>query len=127
MAENTVEYATSSYKSPLHHRIIASMPVEASWIDAESGEKINVEGHTENIGENSTLRDQQTGELIADDATIILYQVMRKQRPRRGAAYTAQEGGVKARAVRGYLPENPEPADPLRRPSFHTGRPNTPR
>src|SRR5919206_496571 len=55
-----LEYATSSYKSPLHHRILASMPVEASWIDAESGEKVNVEGHTENLGENSTLVNLET-------------------------------------------------------------------
>lgn len=50
-----VEYATSSYKTPLHHRIIASMPVQASWIDPESGEKIKVEGLTENVGETSAL------------------------------------------------------------------------
>ena len=58
MAE--VEYATSSYKTPLHHRIIASMPVEASWIDAESGEKVRVEGMTENVGENSALVNLET-------------------------------------------------------------------
>jgi len=58
MAE--VEYATSSYKTPLHHRIIASMPVKASWIDAESGEKIMVEGLTENVGENSALVNLET-------------------------------------------------------------------
>jgi hypothetical protein len=50
-----VEYATSSYKSPLHHRIIASMPVQASWIDPESGQRIRVEGLTENLGETSAL------------------------------------------------------------------------
>lgn len=50
-----VEYATASYKSPLHHRITASMPVKASWRDAESGETINVEGLTENLGETSAL------------------------------------------------------------------------
>ena len=55
-----LEYATSSYKSPLHHRILATMPVEASWIDAESGEKVNSGGHTENIGENSTLVNLDT-------------------------------------------------------------------
>ena len=53
-------YATSSYKTPLHHRIIASMPVKASWIDAESGEKIMVEGLTENVGENSALVNLET-------------------------------------------------------------------
>lgn len=55
-----LEYATSSYKTPLHHRILASMPVEASWIDAESGETVNVEGLTENLGENSTLVNLDT-------------------------------------------------------------------
>lgn len=55
-----IEYATSSYKTPLHHRIIASMPVEASWVDSESGEKIRVEGMTENVGENSALVNLET-------------------------------------------------------------------
>jgi hypothetical protein len=55
-----IEYATSSYKTPLHHRIIASMPVEASWVDLESGETVNVEGMTENVGENSTLVNLET-------------------------------------------------------------------
>ncbi|MEP7212636.1 MAG: hypothetical protein ABI791_06155 [Acidobacteriota bacterium] len=50
-----IEYATSSYKTPMHHRILANMPVVASWIDGESGETINIEGTTENVGENSTL------------------------------------------------------------------------
>jgi hypothetical protein len=50
-----IEYATSSYKTPLHHRILANMPVLASWVDGESGETVNVEGVTENVGETSTL------------------------------------------------------------------------
>jgi hypothetical protein len=55
-----VEYATSSYKTPLHHRIIASMPVKASWVDSVSGETINVEGMTENVGETSALVNLET-------------------------------------------------------------------
>ena len=39
----------------MHGRILANMPVRASWIDSESGEKVVVEGLTENVGENSTL------------------------------------------------------------------------
>ena len=50
-----IEYATSSYKSPLHHRILANMPVRASWVDEETGKRINVLGTTENIGESSAL------------------------------------------------------------------------
>ncbi len=55
-----IEYATSSYKSPLHHRILANMPVKASWIDEESGKRVNVLGTTENIGENSALVNLET-------------------------------------------------------------------
>ncbi len=55
-----VEYSTSSYKTPLHHRILANMPVKASWVDSESGETVNVEGMTENVGENSTLVNLET-------------------------------------------------------------------
>jgi hypothetical protein len=50
-----LDYATSSYKTPLHHRIIAHMPVQASWVDSESGETITIEGMTENVGTTSTL------------------------------------------------------------------------
>jgi hypothetical protein len=50
-----VDYSTDSYKTPLHHRILANMPVQASWVDTESGETIRVDGLTENVGETSTL------------------------------------------------------------------------
>ena|SRR5436190_2722775 len=58
MAE--VGYESSSYKTPLQHRITASMPIQASWIDAETGERIKVEGLTENVGENSALVNLET-------------------------------------------------------------------
>ena len=54
-----VEYTTSSYRTPMHHRIIASMPVKASWVD-DSGETVNVEGLTENVGEASALVNLET-------------------------------------------------------------------
>lgn len=50
-----IDYATSSYKTPLHHRITANLPVRASWVDAVSGETISIDGMTENVGETSTL------------------------------------------------------------------------
>lgn len=50
-----VDYSTSSYKAPMHHRILANLPVKASWVDEESGKRISVEGVTENVGETSTL------------------------------------------------------------------------
>jgi len=39
----------------MHGRILANMPVRASWVDSDSGERVEVEGLTENVGENSTL------------------------------------------------------------------------
>jgi len=39
----------------LHGRIVANLAFEASWTDAESGEKISVSGLTENLGETSAL------------------------------------------------------------------------
>lgn len=53
MAE--INYATSSYKTPLHHRILANMPVQASWVDEKTGRRIKVDGVTENLGETSAL------------------------------------------------------------------------
>lgn len=50
-----IDYATSSYKTPLHHRILANMPVQASWVDEQTGRRIKVDGVTENLGETSAL------------------------------------------------------------------------
>ena len=85
-----VEYTSSSYKTPLSHRIIASMPVKASWVD-ESGETVNVEGITENVGETSTLVNLETLppvgsevrlRILEENKTIIdvLTQVIRVER-----------------------------------------------
>jgi len=50
-----LDYSASSYRTPMQHRILANMPVQASWIDSESGKRVEVEGLTENVGENGTL------------------------------------------------------------------------
>ena len=50
-----LDYSTSSFKTPLHHRIMATMPVQASWLDSESGDTVYVDGLTENLGETSAL------------------------------------------------------------------------
>ncbi len=36
------------------------MPVKASWVDAESGKTVSVEGLTENVGESSALVNLDT-------------------------------------------------------------------
>ena len=48
-------YSTVTNKTPLHHRIMANLLVQASWVDAESGKTVSVNGLTENLGENSAL------------------------------------------------------------------------
>jgi len=50
-----VDYATSSYKTPLHHRIIANLPIQASWVDSASGELVLITGTTENVGASTAL------------------------------------------------------------------------
>lgn len=50
-----LSYSTIAGRTPLHGRILANLPVQASWIDEASGEKISVTGLTENIGETSAL------------------------------------------------------------------------
>lgn len=50
-----LSYSTVENKTHLHQRIMASLQVEASWVDSVSGEKISVEGLTENLGETSAL------------------------------------------------------------------------
>ena len=48
-------YTTVENKTPAHHRIMANLTVQASWVDAESGNTVSINGFTENLGENSAL------------------------------------------------------------------------
>ena len=75
-----LSYSTFAGRTPLHQRILANLPVQASWVDEASGETISVMGLTENIGETSALvnleRLPTVGSrvklrLIDEDKTII--------------------------------------------------------
>lgn len=48
-------YSTMENKTPVQHRIMASLTVQASWVDQESGNTISVNGMTENLGESTAL------------------------------------------------------------------------
>lgn len=48
-------HTTMENKTPTHHRIMANLTVQASWVDAESGNTVSVNGFTENLGESSAL------------------------------------------------------------------------
>lgn len=47
--------STVASKSHLQQRIMASLTVQASWVDLETGKTVLVDGMTENLGENSVL------------------------------------------------------------------------
>ena len=48
-------YTEVENKTPVQHRIMANLTVEASWIDRESGDTFSINGFTENLGENTAL------------------------------------------------------------------------
>ncbi len=48
-------YTENETKTPTHHRIMANLTVQASWVDAESGNTISINGFTENVGESTAL------------------------------------------------------------------------
>lgn len=50
-----LSYSTTVGRAPLHGRILANLPVQASWVDEASGKTVSVNGLTENIGETSAL------------------------------------------------------------------------
>ncbi|RMH34981.1 MAG: hypothetical protein D6687_01455 [Acidobacteria bacterium] len=63
-----------------HQRIMAHLPVKASWVDKVTGKRIEVEGLTEHIGEKSALVNLNTlppvgGEIslrvLDEDKTLI--------------------------------------------------------
>ena len=48
-------YMEVENKPPTHHRIMANLTVQASWIDAETGDTVSINGFTENLGETTAL------------------------------------------------------------------------
>jgi hypothetical protein len=48
-------YTEVENKTPMHHRIMANLTVEASWVDKVSGDIVSITGFTENLGENTAL------------------------------------------------------------------------
>lgn len=50
-----LDHSTSANRSPFNQRIMANLSVQASWVDQASGETVQVNGVTENVGETSTL------------------------------------------------------------------------
>lgn len=47
-------YTEVENKTPVQHRIMANLSVQASWVNAD-GETVSITGFTENLGENTAL------------------------------------------------------------------------
>ena len=63
-------HSTEETKTHLQQRITASLQVQASWVDAESGNTILVNGMTENLGENSALINLEVLPPVGSEVTL---------------------------------------------------------
>ena len=66
-------YSSVENKAHLHQRIMASLPVQASWVDQASGKTVTVEGLTENLGETSALVNLDTLPPVGSDVTLRVF------------------------------------------------------
>jgi hypothetical protein len=67
------ELSASAKRPPLHHRIMANLQVQASWIDKVTGKTVLVEGLTENIGETSALVNLTTLPPVGSEVSLRIY------------------------------------------------------
>ena len=65
-----LEHSELINRTPLHHRIMANLRVEASWIDKVTGKMVLVEGTTENIGESSALVNLSTLPPVGSEVSL---------------------------------------------------------
>ncbi len=63
---------TSTYKSPLHQRIMAKLAVQASWVNEDNGNVVFVNGLTENVGESSVLVNLDVLPAVGSDVKLRL-------------------------------------------------------
>jgi hypothetical protein len=65
-----LEHSELTNRPPLHHRIMANLRVQASWIDKVTGKIVSVEGTTENIGETSALVNLTTLPPVGSEVSL---------------------------------------------------------
>lgn len=68
-----LSYTEGENRPSAHHRIMANLTVQATWIDAESGQKISVNGFTENLGETSALVNLETLPPVGSQVKLRIY------------------------------------------------------
>ncbi len=66
-------YSSVENKGHLQHRITASLTAQASWVDAETGDTVFVDGMTENLGETSALVNLNILPPVGSEVKLRLY------------------------------------------------------
>lgn len=68
-----LSYNTSEHRVPMNQRIMANLQFEASWVDTASGDKISVEGLTENLGESTALVNIEILPPVGSEVTLRIF------------------------------------------------------
>lgn len=66
-------YNTSENRTHMHQRIMANLQFEASWVDSTSGDRISVEGLTENLGEATALVNIEILPPVGSEVTLRIF------------------------------------------------------
>ena len=65
-----LEHSELINRTPLHHRVMANLRVQASWIDKVTGKRVSVEGTTENVGEAGALVNLTTLPPVGSEVSL---------------------------------------------------------
>ena len=65
-----LEHSELINRTPLHHRVMANLRVQASWIDKVTGKIVSVEGTTENVGEAGALVNLTTLPPVGSEVSL---------------------------------------------------------
>ena len=68
-----LSYTENENKTPTHHRIMANLTVQASWVDPETGKTISINGFTENVGEATALVNLEVLPPVGSEVNLRLY------------------------------------------------------
>ena len=68
-----LSFNTSENRTPVPQRIMANLQFEASWVDSVSGDRISVEGLTENLGENTALLNLEILPPVGSAVTLRIF------------------------------------------------------
>lgn len=66
-------YTEVENKAPVHHRIMANLTVQASWVDSASGDIVSINGFTENLGENTALVNLEVLPPVGSEVTLRIF------------------------------------------------------